>query len=791
MSNAPATSSRHHSTTPRALRSPGLCAHLAAVVTASALAAIAAFPAAAQSVGSVRPVAWANLAQEPPANSGLGRLITVRPSNAPAVIAAQLRAQPPGSRGLLLIGFADDIASRDSVVGKFGNRRYVLPSPWIPKGIDAVHARVNSLMFRLAAANVTVDFVVVRSTASLGASRIAAYGANAWKVIEADPRFVPVKADIGSSNLAAEMTAGSPVRAKWDAYFTRQLDQALSQTVSASILRYFPNASVVGEGRYSRSTASPFNGVRRGGAFGTSEQPQLVAASATMEPFEALGALVGEARALRAETGRRVAPSVPSPSWAGLAGKPSVLRNTGFWEEVAFHLVLEGAPAMIIDRGGISNGDRAALAAIAAQVQAQVGSTALTPASVNAEVESGSFFASAAEVGERMLWRVSFAPGVNTAHVVFSDNSTIEVSRTPGWRGAWFEHDPSVEVAFIQASPYVNSPPTFAFIYDDSPTPTFVSPVPHAIKYLAVYQNDVDPATATTGVIDPAKVVAEVARLRALGWNSEWGMLDFEDPFDAVFLAGPSHPLYDTCMESLIATIRAVRQAYPDMKWTYYAFPRVWNFVFGLDWGQVTDPEQRAAGFEFHTDRYGALLDEMDWFMPSLYDHWERARGQPSNTVSPPIVAEREHRRAAVEAIQHYFVSRNKPVPPIVPVVSPWFQPGGNATVIGAIPLDEFMEEQVEPAMEAGASGIAIWGAMAYYLTLATSPTLPPGYAGLTAACRHLFAQQYLGGVNPNTVNWFDPAIYNLIGNSMNGHLADSMLAIDEAREVAGLAPHP
>jgi hypothetical protein len=795
MSEVAATARRTPSS--RATAPDGRLARLArgfALLGACALAAAAARPAAAQSVGTVRPVAWANLAQEPPANSGIGRLITVRPANSPAVIAAQLRAQPAGARGLLLIGFADDIASKDTVVGNYGNRRYVLPSPWIPRGIDTVHARMNTFMWRLYAANASVDFVVVRSTASLGASRIAAYGANAWKVIEADPRFAPVKAEIGSVNLAAEMTAGSPVRAKWDAYFTRELDQALSQTVAASVTRYFPGATVVGEGRYSRATASPFNGARKGGAFGTNEQPQLVAASATMQPFEALSALIGEARALRAETGRRLAPSVPSPSWAGLAGKPSVLRNTGFWEEVAFHLALEGSPGAIIDRGGITNGDRAALAAIAAQVQARTGGASASPVGITSVVDTDAFFASAATVGGQVLWRVSFAPGVNTAYVTFTDNSTLELPRAAGWRGAWFQHAPGVGVASILASPGVSGPPTFAFLWDDSPTPAFVNPVPYAVKYLAVYQDDVDPSIKTTGVINPAAVVAEVARLRALGWNSEWGMLDFEEPFDAVLSHGQlNHPLYETVMTSLVDTIRAVKAAFPDMKWTYYGMPRIHYWVYGVggqDWDSVSE-STRTAAYEFYLAPYAPLMSELDWVMPSLYDLHSRALNAPAGAASGALAAERSWRRANVEAVRHHYESTLQPIPPIIPVVSPWFQPGGTAPVIGAIPLDEFMEEQVEPCIEAGANGIAIWGAMAYYLTLATFPDLPPSYAGLTAVCRHLFAQQYLGGVNPNSVDWFDPAIYTLIGGAMNEHLTECMLAIDAARDTAGLAPHP
>lgn len=318
---------------------------------------------------------------------------------------------------------------------------------------------------------------------------------------------------------------------------------------------------------------------------------------------------------------------------------------------------------------------------------------------------------------------------------------------------------------------------TFQFLYDDDPTPLFVSPNARAVKYLAIYQDDVDPTTQETGIIDPAKVIARIALLRSQGWTGEWGMLDFEVPFDSVFYHGPTDPRYELCMHSLIGTIRAVKAAFPMVKWTYYAFPRISYWVLGKDWGYITEA-QRVAQYAIFTARYGPLLAEMDWFAPSACDWYERSLHMP-NSWSPPIEAEREYRRASVKAIRFHFESRGQPVPPIIPIVSPWFQPGG-ATSLRPVPRAEFHQEQIQPLIDAGADGIAIWGAMPYFLGLATTPNLPPGYAAAIAFCRARFCQEYLGGVPVNSVDWYSPATYNLIGGCMNQTLADAMQLIYE-----------
>jgi hypothetical protein len=92
--------------------------------------------------------------------------------------------------------------------------------------------------------------------------------------------------------------------------------------------------------------------------------------------------------------------------------------------------------------------------------------------------------------------------------------------------------------------------------------------------------------------------------------------------------------------------------------------------------------------------------------MPGVYDVYERARNMPDKLLGPSV-GERNFRIARVEAIVWHFTRRGLPVPSIIPAVSPWFQRNGTSSAsswLAPIPFAEFIEEQMAPCIEAGAS---------------------------------------------------------------------------------------
>jgi hypothetical protein len=288
-----------------------------------------------------------------------------------------------------------------------------------------------------------------------------------------------------------------------------------------------------------------------------------------------------------------------------------------------------------------------------------------------------------------------------------------------------------------------------------------------------------------TGIIDPEKVIAEIRRIQSIGVRSSWGVLDFEVPFDEVLMRGPTDSRFAAVTASLVSTMAAVKAAFPTMRWTYYGFPHVPYHPTAGDWGRVAAAD-RDALMQRYTQPYAAVLECMDWLMPCAYDVYERAKGMP-NTYSQPDVAEVEFRRARVDSIVRHFTRRGLPVPPIIPAVSPWFQPGagaGGATWLAPIPTEEFVSEQLRPCMAAGATGFAIWGGMDYILRIASLRNTPPtgGVSGLRTEFRSALMAAYPQGDrfgrSPG-IDWSDPASLERLGAQLDATLAEAMRSSD------------
>jgi hypothetical protein len=351
----------------------------------------------------------------------------------------------------------------------------------------------------------------------------------------------------------------------------------------------------------------------------------------------------------------------------------------------------------------------------------------------------------------------------------------------------------------LVSEPIQNNASQFVLLADGSPTDSFISPVSYDSKYLIVYQNDADPQAMVTGVIDPAKVIAEIQRIQSTGVSSSWGVLDFEVPFDEVLMKGPSDPRFAAVSASLVNTISAVKAAFPNMKWTYYGFPHIPYHPAAGDWGKVA-PADRDALLQRYTQPYAAVLDRMDWFMPCAYDVYERAKGMP-NTYSAPHIAETEFRKARVESIVRHFTRRSMPIPRIIPAVSPWFQPGagaGGATWLGPIPTDEFLSDQLRPCAAAGATGFAIWGAMDYFLRVATlqNPPQTNGLRELQAEFRTALSAAYpqargSGPLLTSTIDWMDNSSLTVLTTQMNSTLSEALRSADRIADEFGIPKPP
>jgi hypothetical protein len=172
------------------------------------------------------------------------------------------------------------------------------------------------------------------------------------------------------------------------------------------------------------------------------------------------------------------------------------------------------------------------------------------------------------------------------------------------------------------------------------------------------------------------------------------------------------------------------------------------------------------------------------------------------NTYSPSDVAEAEFRKARVESVVRHFTRRGMPMPCIIPAVSPWFQPGagaGGATWLAPIPTDEFISDQLRPCVAAGASGFAIWGAMDYFLRIASlqNPPQRNGLPELQAEFRTALGAAYPQAAGSamlaatSTMDWANATSLTLIGTQMNSTLAEALRSSDRVASEFGLAKPP
>lgn len=301
------------------------------------------------------------------------------------------------------------------------------------------------------------------------------------------------------------------------------------------------------------------------------------------------------------------------------------------------------------------------------------------------------------------------------------------------------------------AAPAATPPRTFTILYDWAPSSDpMISGMlekARAQPYILVYQN-VDLPSIQSGVIDSSKIIADV-RQRFGNNPTGWGMLDFEDPFDAVLQAGPSHPKYATCVKSMLQALRDTKRAFPNVKWTYYGIPGLAYWPGGTLWSKA-NPEKRQAEIERQIEGYGPVLAELDWYSPCLYDVY-RLDTMNEDAKAEHLVNEREYRIARVNVIREFLRRKGLPARPILPSVSPFFAPGGNTIENGVIPRDEVIRDQILPAIAAKCDGIAIWTCGNWYVQQATRPTEPSN--STQKRVRECYRAGFLAGTEPTSWN--------------------------------------
>jgi hypothetical protein len=252
-------------------------------------------------------------------------------------------------------------------------------------------------------------------------------------------------------------------------------------------------------------------------------------------------------------------------------------------------------------------------------------------------------------------------------------------------------------------------------LFDDLPDPASLDEAKAlgASAYIVIYQAS-DPNAIKTGEIDVPRVLEYIRGLASKAPLPAWGMLDFEDPFHEHVQKPGASEEHRRAVNSMIHLVQSVRRDFPGTKWTYYGVPFLPYWPKSESWVTANATVKRDA-INAAIASYSELVSELDWISPTIYAKYDPREfpGQPPEQVR---AAGRAWRAAEVGLAK--LMANGKPV---IPTVCPWWSIGGKAPVNRFIDRRQVLVDQVIPAIEMGADGVAFWNALGYVVDMTTA----------------------------------------------------------------------
>jgi hypothetical protein len=296
-----------------------------------------------------------------------------------------------------------------------------------------------------------------------------------------------------------------------------------------------------------------------------------------------------------------------------------------------------------------------------------------------------------------------------------------------------------------------------------------------------------DPASYGSGVIDVMAMLDTLARQSL----PKWVILDFEEPFFANLKKAGSEERRRSVASMLLA-LREAKRVYPGVKWGFYGLPNLEFWIGGKGWAEL-DAGSRADALAKAEAACREVVAEADWLSISVYDYYDPALvkpGSPTSLRGTPELAVRNGIAWRTEAVQ--LARRLANGRPVIPMVSPFWAPGGIAPSCHLIPLADFMARQVKPCTDAGVSGIALYTGYTYRLSRVTSSDPDPPRTEASygqAEWRKAFVTDLLGGVTPP--DWSAPALRRQLERDLTTVVLDRLRAIDTAMLGSRSVPEP
>jgi hypothetical protein len=206
--------------------------------------------------------------------------------------------------------------------------------------------------------------------------------------------------------------------------------------------------------------------------------------------------------------------------------------------------------------------------------------------------------------------------------------------------------------------------------------------------------------------------------------------LDLEGPYTKGLEAKAGSAQWRRAVGQMALAADVLREMRPNVKISYWGVPHVWPFANEAG-NRKSWPECSKARRQWKIDEWTAaakpLLDRIDWFTPSLYDHY------------PAEYTPEEH--ALCDGAAAFFVQvcrAMKPEAPVLFSVSPRAHNMGQKWCDELLPEAEFVNDQLRPGLQHG-DGIVWWGAdrWAYGQGKLPSDEIRPGLPWQTAWTTH------------------------------------------------------
>ncbi|MCE9619796.1 MAG: hypothetical protein K8R92_07785 [Planctomycetes bacterium] len=302
--------------------------------------------------------------------------------------------------------------------------------------------------------------------------------------------------------------------------------------------------------------------------------------------------------------------------------------------------------------------------------------------------------------------------------------------------------------------------PQLLLLYDGLPEAASIARA-MSLKAEVWMQINQDAPSYKSGIIDIAAVTKEVES-KTGGRPPTWMMLDFEEPFFANLSKGQDSPEYKLTIQTMTECIRAMKARWPESKWTFYGIPNLPYWIEGKGWATAPD-DQKKVMLKSMSEAVMPLVRECDWVSVSIYDCYDPSMvvaGSPNSIRGTPASVREDGRawRMAQVGLAK-LLAHGKPV---IPNVCNFWVPGGVAPYCRLIQPRAFIEDQIAPAVQAGANGFALWTGINYRISIVTqdeekAATIVTEKNFGVQDWRKAFTADYFKGKAP--MDWTDPQV--------------------------------